>query len=141
MQLNRGEIKERAVAAASAVRARGGFEASFAYTPAHLCNDRVFVIDDARLSADPDESGNTFFYAELLFDAYIMVALPSDPCEHDYQAAEKAIDEMVTDMMDKLPAQNLRMELPMEFRTRKVRSTKDRNPTFTTYATAEFKIR
>lgn len=141
MQLNRGEIKRRAIKAASAVRARAGFEETYTYTPSTLCKNRVFVIDDATYNADVDESGMVFMCADLLFDAYILVAMPENPCEHDYELSEKAVDEIISDLAGQLSANNLRLVLPLKFTTRKVRNTDERNPSFTNYATAEFKIR
>lgn len=141
MLLSRGDKKKKAIAAASAVKARGGFDKSYAYTPAMLCDERVFVIDDAQLIGESDESGRLFLFTELLFDAYILYCMPENPEGHEHELLEKAVDEMVSDLADQLPIEGMRLVLPVSFTVRKVPTGDERNPAFRQYATAEFKIR
>lgn len=141
MLLKRGDTKKRAADAAHAVRARGGFGGIYTYTPQTLSEKNVFVIDDARLDGEVDESGRVVLCSEMVFSAYILVALDTDPCEHDFELVEKAVDEMLDDLAGQLKGQNLRLVLPVEYRTRKVRNSDERNPGYTSYSTAEFKLR
>ena len=140
MLLKRGDKKKKIRAAAQAVRARGGFEAVYTYTPEVLTSCLVFVVDDAEQAFGLFEDGS-ISYPDLEFEAYVLAGLPDEPGEEDFEKAEQEIDELMIDLADQLKAARLHLVGPIAYSRRKVPSDANRDPSFTSYKTAEFKIR
>lgn len=138
--MSRTSKKNKIKAVAHEVRAEGGFNSVYIFTPLCMDDQYAFVVDDATVTHDFDESGLHALFQEIELEAYVMVRLPKDPCEHHHEDADRRVDSLVDDLRERLASSFFRIGETIRYSTRIMPQDGTRNADRILYKAAQLKI-